>query len=78
MEYNTLVDHLSASLGLGHKPREMGSSVEKARSAITWRIRNVIKKISSTHPKLATHLSKSINTGTFCSYKPEVNIDWEL
>jgi hypothetical protein len=56
----------------------MGSSVEKARSAITWRIRNVIKKISSTHPKLATHLSKSINTGTFCSYKPEVNIDWEL
>jgi tetratricopeptide (TPR) repeat protein len=78
MEYNTLLDHLSASLGMGRKPRAKGSSVEKARSAITWRIRNVIKKIKTSHPKLAMHLSKSINTGTFCSYHPEVHIDWEL
>jgi TolB-like protein len=78
MEYNTLLDHLSASLGMGRKPRAKGSSVEKARSAITWRIRNVIKKIKTSHPKLAMHLSRSINTGTFCSYHPEVHIDWEL
>lgn len=77
-EYDIIVDHLSASLGMGRKPRAKGSSVEKARSAITWRIRNAIKKIGSAHPKLALHLSKSINTGTFCSYKPEVHIDWEL
>lgn len=77
-EYNTLVDHLAASLGLGRKPRKMGSSVEKARSAVTWRIRNAIKKIDSAHPKLALHLSKSIHTGTFCSYKPEIHIDWVL
>lgn len=77
-EYDSIVDHLSASLGMGRKPRAKGSSVEKARSAITWRIRNAIKKIGPAHPKLALHLSKSINTGTFCSYKPEVHINWEL
>lgn len=77
-EYDTLVDHLSQSLGLAGKPREIGSSVEKARSAVTWRIRNAIKKINAVHPQLATHLSKSINTGTLCSYKPELHIDWTL
>jgi len=75
-EYDILVEHLTQSLGLDNKPREIGSSVEKARSAVTWRIRSAIKKIKSAHPELAKHFSNSISTGTFCSYKPEFEIQW--
>lgn len=75
-KYDSLVAHLSQSLGLAGKPREIGSPVEKARSAITWRIRSAIKKIKTVHPALAKHLSKSISTGTYCAYKPEYDILW--
>ncbi len=77
-EYDAILDHLSTSLGLNGKSREIGSTAEKARSAITWRIRSALKKIEKSHPALAKHLSKSIKTGTFCCYQPEVNIDWQL
>lgn len=75
-EYETLVAHLSKSLGLAGETRKMGSSVEKARSAVTLRIKSTIKKIDSVHPGLARHFLSAIKTGTFCSYKPEKEIDW--
>jgi tetratricopeptide (TPR) repeat protein len=75
-EYEWLLDHLSQSLGLAGKAREVGSSVEKARSAVTWRIRSTIKKIEKVHPSLAKHLSNAIHTGTFCVYKPEQPVHW--
>jgi len=77
-EYDQLIDYLSDSLGLGGKPRTLGSSIEKARTAVTWRIRNAIKKIEPLHPALAKHLQHSIKTGTFCSYFPEIAINWEI
>ena len=77
-EYDFLLEHISSSMGLAGKVRKVGSSVEKARSAITWRIRSAVKKINKSHPDLADHLSRSIKTGTYCSYKPEVNIHWKL
>ncbi len=78
IEYEELLAHLSSSLGLGGKSRKAGSATEKARSAVTWRIRNAIKKIEKAHPSLARHLSKSIRTGTTCSYSPETPINWEI
>lgn len=77
-ELDQLVEHLSKSYGLAGKSRKLGSTAEKARSAVTWRIRNAIKKIESVHPQLARHLSKSIHTGTFCSYSPEKETIWRL
>ena len=77
-EYDSLLEHLSESLGMSGKSRKVGSTVEKARTAVTWRIRSSIKKIQKVHPSLANHLSKSIRTGTQCSYKPELLIDWVL
>ena len=73
-----LQDHLTRSLAIGGKTRKVGASVEKARSAITWRIRNAVKKIIHAHPELGNHLSKSIKTGTYCAYKPEISVDWIL
>lgn len=77
-EYDAIIDHLSKSVGIGGKVRKMNSTVEKTRSAVTWRIRNTIKKIELIHPELSNHLSKSIKTGIYCSYKPEITIHWTL
>lgn len=75
-EYEKLVAHLTAALGLGGKLRKTGSAVEKARSAVTWRIRSAIRKIEKHHPALARHLDQSIKTGTLCRYAPEHAVDW--
>ena len=77
-EYEQLVEHLSSSLGLRGNVRQAGNPVERARSAVTWRIRNAISKIEQEHPQLGKHFSNSVKTGTFCSYEPEKPIRWEL
>lgn len=75
-QYDKLIEHLSASLNLKGSARETGGPVEKARSAVTWRIRNAIARIEQYHPILGAHLSNAIKTGTACSYKPEKEIRW--
>lgn len=77
-EYDMLLDHLSSALGLNGKQRMTITSVEKARSAVTWRIRSSIKKVEDVHPHLARHLTAAIKTGTFCSYQPDPSVDWEF
>jgi len=77
-EYDEIVDHLSSSLGLGGKARKVQDPVDKARSAITWRIRTAIQKIEKENPDLGKHLSLSIKTGIFCSYSPEKAINWSV
>lgn len=75
-EYDEILEHLSSALGLGGKSRKQGGSVEKARSAVTWRIRSAISRIEKEHPRLGKHLSNSIRTGTTCSYHPEQPVHW--
>lgn len=76
MEYDQLIEHLSRSLNLKGGIRETGGTVEKARSAVTWRIRNAIARIEQHHPLLGAHLSNSVKTGMLCSYKPDRNFNW--
>ncbi|HET6540440.1 MAG TPA: tetratricopeptide repeat protein [Chryseolinea sp.] len=75
-EYNNIVDHLSTSLGLRGKIRKTHDVLDKTRSAVTWRIRNIIQKIEKVHPMLAKHLSASVKTGIFCVYNPEKPVRW--
>jgi TolB-like protein len=77
-EMDSLVEALSGALGLGGRSRSLGSAAERARSAVTWRIRSAIRKIAALHPALGRHLENSIRTGTYCSYQPERPIDWQL
>lgn len=77
-EYDTLLGHLSSSLGLGGKVRKGHDSIDKIRSAVTWRIRNAIQKISKAHPGLGKHLSLTVRTGLFCSYTPEKPMKWVI
>ncbi len=69
---------LAESYGFGKRIRPLKSPAEKARAAVTLRIRNAIKKIKSLHPALGRHFENSIRTGTFCSYVPEKETAWHL
>jgi hypothetical protein len=68
---DAIVDHLAAALGLGGRPRRGGDQRERARKAVTWRIRQAIRAIGAEHPALGAHLDRSVRTGTFCSYTPD-------
>jgi predicted ATPase len=77
-ELDTLVDHLTAALGLGGRGRRAGGSAERARSAVTQRIRSTVRRLASSHPELGRHLEVSITTGTYCVYRPEHPVDWQV
>lgn len=77
-ELDQLVTTLSGALGLGGRSRRLGSAAERARSAVTWRIRHAIRKIAAAHPALGRHLDNAVRTGTYCAYTPEKPIDWDL
>jgi tetratricopeptide (TPR) repeat protein len=75
-EYDQLLEHISRSLGKGGKARKVSDSVEKCRTAVTWRIRSAMKKIAEAHPALGKHLENAIRTGVFCQYAPEFETNW--
>lgn len=77
-EYDQLVDTIRAATGLGGRLRNMENPIDKIRSAVTWRIRSAIKKISDGHPALGKHLANSVRTGLFCSYSPEKSVTWAV
>lgn len=77
-EFSTLVEELERATGLGGRVRKLGDDAERARSAVTWRVRSVIKRLLAVHPTLGRHLSNSVQTGNFCRYAPEKPVEWEL
>jgi hypothetical protein len=70
------VSQLSAAYGLGGRVRRAGQPAERARTAVTARIRDAMRRIGSAHAELGTHLRHSVSTGTFCSYRPESPTTW--
>ncbi len=77
-ELDAVVDDLLAALGLGGPARPSGGSAERARSAVTQRVRATIRRIDAVHPRLGRHLRAAVRTGTFCSYTPEEPVRWQL
>lgn len=78
IELDRLVDHLTASYGIGGRERNQGRPAEKARTAVTWRIRAAIRQIAEAHPALGAHLDRSVSTGRFCVYDPLPPQTWQL
>lgn len=76
-ERSFLLAELGAAYGLGGRARRTGAVAERARSAVTWRIRDAIRRIEEVHPDLGAHLRHSVRTGTFCRYDPEQPVTWE-
>jgi len=75
-EFDAVVEHLAGALGLGGRARRGGSTAERARSAVTHRIRATIRRLSEEHPELGRHLAVSVTTGVFCRYQPERAVHW--
>ncbi len=77
-ERDFLLAELGAAVGLGGRSRRMGDEVERARKAVTMRIRNAIDRIQAEHPTLGRHLSLCVRTGRVCSYEPESPVTWSV
>jgi hypothetical protein len=77
-ELDAIVDHLTAALGLGSKTRRQAGTAERARSTITHRVRSAMRRLAQVNPPLGRHLENSITTGTYCCYRPEQHIEWQI
>ncbi|HYF44972.1 MAG TPA: hypothetical protein VD926_02100, partial [Acidimicrobiales bacterium] len=77
-EFDAVVEHLASALGLGGRARRTGSTAERARSAVTHRVRATIRRLGEEHPELGRHLTAAVTTGTYCSYRPERDVSWSL
>ena len=62
--------------GLGGRARFAGDPAERARKAVTMRIRAAISTIAAQDDTLARHLRNTIRTGRLCSYQPEEAVSW--
>jgi hypothetical protein len=63
--------------GLGGRPRRLGDDGERARKAVTARIRDTLRRLEDRHPALAQHLSDALATGAGCRYDPPEPVTWE-
>lgn len=66
-----LIAELSRAVGLGGRFRSVGSDVERARTAVTRALRYSADRLAAEIPDLGAHLSASLRTGTYCSYRPD-------
>jgi hypothetical protein len=75
-----IAQHLASAIGLGGRDRKTSSEAERARCAVTKRIKNAIQKIGAAIPTLGHHLTASITTGYFYSYNPHPDppVDWKF
>ncbi|RKN11557.1 ATP-binding protein [Streptomyces radicis] len=72
-ERAALLDELRASHG-----GAPGDEAERARKAVSGRIRYALRRLDRQHPELARHLSATVTTGAVCSYRPERRVAWTL
>ena len=75
-ERDAVAHELAAALGLGGRARTLGDAGERARKAVSARLRDALDHIAAAHPDLGAHLQASVRTGTFCSYDPPSDVRW--
>lgn len=77
-EKQGLLAHLSQITGLGGRVRKANPVAERARKAVSARIRDTISKLGSHHPELGAHLQAAVSTGSTCSYEPAQPVIWSV
>jgi hypothetical protein len=75
-ERSMLAAELAGALGLGGRAKFAGDPAERARKAVTMRIRAAISAVAAQDDALARHLRNAIRTGRLCSYQPEETVSW--
>jgi tetratricopeptide (TPR) repeat protein len=79
LESQLLLAELGRVTGLGTttRPGSSGSS-ERARKAVSARIRDAIQRLTPMLPDIAAQLDRSIITGSWCRYRPEPTLTWHV
>lgn len=68
-ERDLLLAELRGSTRPGGASRPLGpSAAERARKAVSARIRDAIRRIEDVHPELGRHLDRTVRTGSVCRY----------
>jgi len=75
-EREAILQELKSAVGLGGRDRLAASAGERARVNITKHVKAAIGKINQELPDLGRHLRATIQTGTYCSYRPEPPVRW--
>ena len=74
-----LAAELRRATGLAGRSRPLGTSTaERARKAVTARLREAIHRIEAVLPELGAHLDRSVVTGLRCRYEPTEHLTWDL
>jgi tetratricopeptide (TPR) repeat protein len=71
-----LAEAVARDLGLAGRSRRIGDPVERARKTVSTRIRRAIAGIEQAHPELGRHLRRSVDTGSWCAYRPAEPQHW--
>jgi len=80
-EREQLLVEIRRATGLGGRlRRDANDPAERARKAVSARIRDAIGRLDAVTPQLAAHLDRSIRTGLRCSYAPSVDeyVEWKV
>jgi DNA-binding NarL/FixJ family response regulator len=70
-ETRFLARELAGVTGAGGRDRPGPSTSERARQNVTRSVKMVLDRLGESSPELASHLQRTIRTGTFCSYMPD-------
>lgn len=79
-EIDALARELRRAIGLGGRDRLSASNSERARLSVTRAIKVALDRISANNAEVGRLLTKTIQTGTFCSYRPDPDaaIPWRV
>ena len=70
-EIAALAAELARAVGLHGADRKAVSATERARVNVTRAVKAAIERIAEHDRALGHHLSSTVRTGTFCSYRPD-------
>lgn len=68
LERQALLDQLAADMGWGRSARRPNDPVERARKAVTARLRDAIRRVEGADRAAGEHLERSVQTGVQCVY----------
>ncbi len=54
------------------------SATERARKAVSARVRDAIRRIEGDLPDLAAHLDRTVVTGNYCRYRTDEGVEWDI
>ena len=79
-EIDFLRSEITRAQGINRRDRKTGSASERARISVTRAIKLALDKISEHDRELGALLLRTIRTGAFCSYAPDLQteVDWRF